>query len=38
MGMAMVGHTLHFSYSDMMEMYLKDFIFFVEQSKTFSSD
>jgi len=29
-GMALIGATLHFGYSDMMEMYVSDFMGFVE--------
>lgn len=29
-GMALVGATLHFGYSDMMEMYISDFMEFVK--------
>jgi hypothetical protein len=28
-GMALIGSTLHFGYSDMMEMYINDFMEFV---------
>lgn len=31
-GMALIGATLHFGYSDMMEMYISDFMEFVELS------
>jgi len=29
-GMALIGATLHFGYSDMMEMYVSDFMEFVD--------
>jgi len=29
-GMALIGATLHFGYSDMMEMYTNDFVEFVK--------
>lgn len=34
--MAIVGHTLHFSYSDMIEMDIKDLLDFIEEAKNFS--
>jgi hypothetical protein len=30
--MAIIGHALHFSYSDMLEMEVKDFLFFATEA------
>jgi hypothetical protein len=33
--MAVIGHALHFSYSDMLEMKTKDFLFFINEANLF---
>jgi len=33
--MALIGHSLHFSYNDMMKMSIKDFLDFVDEAKLF---
>jgi hypothetical protein len=37
-GMALIGATLHFGYSDMLNMELEEFMFFMEQAKAFSEN
>jgi hypothetical protein len=33
--MAIIGHALHFSYSDILEIDIKDFLFFIDEANHF---